>query len=213
MIPAKPPIAWFLDPHLERREPLHVEVNGRVWGHAVGWDECHIGIQGQCVGAPRSQTGYAWFMRGEIETAEGECIPVGKLTMQTGHPSLEDSADEAVRHYDHTGMVAADIACGDDEYGVWVAGACRPHLTPAEIRELRAADISGDWRPGLARDIELVGLLAVNVPGFPAPRVAIAASGRRRAAVSLGVIPKAERVKTIAAAALIDGYCRAVLRP
>jgi hypothetical protein len=43
------------------------------------------------------------------------------------------------------------------------------------VRELRGAALSGDWR-SISGALELLGLLAVNVPGFPVPR-ALAASG------------------------------------
>ena len=59
---------------------------------------------------------------------------------------------------------------GEDEFGIWLAGALRPGLAPERIRELMAADVSGDWRR-IGGALELVGVLAVNVPGFPKLRV------------------------------------------
>jgi hypothetical protein len=53
----------------------------------------------------------------------------------------------------------------------------RPHLSDEDIREFRAAPLSGDWRR-IAGRLELVGALSVNTPGFPVPRVkALVASG------------------------------------
>ena len=52
-----------------------------------------------------------------------------------------------------------------------MAGAVRPGTTPDQIRALRAAPLSGDWRT-IGGNLELVGALAVNVPGFPVPRPA-----------------------------------------
>src|SRR5205085_943051 len=50
---------------------------------------------------------------------------------------------------------------------------------------LRASAPSGDWRR-IGGNLELVGLLAVNVPGFPVPRpqVLTAAGGQQLALVA-----------------------------
>ncbi len=63
------------------------------------------------------------------------------------------------------------MAIYEDAYGIVVAGAMRPNVTPEQVRELRASPLSGDWRPLQGRS-ELVALLAVNTPGFLIPRVA-----------------------------------------
>ena len=60
-----------------------------------------------------------------------------------------------------------------------------------DLRVLRALTPSGDWR-GVNGNLELVSILAVNTPGFPVAREAVAASAfGRRAPVSL---PLAGRV-------------------
>src|SRR4029079_16942320 len=75
------------------------------------------------------------------------------------------------------GMVAADVRVGEDEHGIWVAGALRSHLSDEDVRAFRAALLSGDWRR-IAGRLELVAALAVNVPGFPVPRTrSLVASG------------------------------------
>jgi len=51
-----------------------------------------------------------------------------------------------------------------------VSGALRPDLDPSNIRGLMASDVSGDWRR-IGGGLELVAVLAVNVPGFPKVRV------------------------------------------
>ena len=75
----------------------------------------------------------------------------------------------------------ADVAVGNDAHGIWVAGSVRPGADPLRVYELQAAgQVSGDWRR-IGGQLRLVGLLAVNVPGFPVPkmraRVASAAPG------------------------------------
>lgn len=170
-IPAEPPAAWFEDPGLTEPTAVHVTRDGRVFGHLAVWGTCHIGLPGRCVEPPRSPSNYAYFRTGAVYTAEGTQVAVGHITLGTGHAGPAASARAAAEHYDNTGTVVVDVAAGEDAYGIWVAGAVRPGTTPDQIRALRAAPLSGDWRT-IGGNLELVGALAVNVPGFPVPRPA-----------------------------------------
>lgn len=204
-----PPGEWFEDPNLSEPTPLTVTSDGRVFGHAAIWGTCHVGHTGACVTPPRSYTRYRSFLLGARRTAEGEDRAVGTITLGTGHPDLRLTAGATRRHYDDTGLAVADVAMGEDRWGPWYAGALRRGVTEAQVEELRGAKISGDWRKD--RDsgtLELVALLAVNVPGFPVPRprIAVAASGasdedRRTALVASHIVPRSERVR----AALVAG--------
>lgn len=175
-IPVNPPVEWFADPQLKGRTRLTVTDEGRVFGHLAPWGECHIGIQGQCVVPPQSATGYAWFQLGTLKCAEGCRIPIGTITMDTGHADKSLGARAAASHYDNTGLAVADVAVGEDAYGIWVAGALRPSVTPEQARALGAARLSGDWRQ-VNGQLELIAALAVNVGGFPVFEEAIAADG------------------------------------
>jgi len=189
--PLDPPGAWFADPGLGRPTPLTVTADGRVFGHLAAWGTCHTGFAGQCVTPPRSSSGYALFRTGAVLTAEGQEVPVGHITLGTGHADLHSDYRAAAAHYDNTGTVVADVAAGEDEHGVWVAGAIRPDVTEQQVRALRAAPLSGDWRR-YGSGLEMVAALAVNTPGFPVPRVSsLAASGRPSALVAAGARPLA----------------------
>ena len=175
-IPTKPPVMWFEEPTFDEPTPITVTSQGEVFGHLALFDTCHIGFPGSCVSPPRNGT-YQYFHTGEIETETGECVEVGHLTFNTGHAAMTDNAKAAAAHYDHTGLVAADVRVGEDKHGIWVTGALRSNLSDEDIRAFRAAPLSGDWRR-IAGRLELVGALAVNVPGFPVPRVrTLVASG------------------------------------
>lgn len=203
--PVRPPKAWFSDPHftigderlveiLDRRGrrviggkyacPLTVSDEGRVFGHIAPWGVCHTGSAGQCILAPHSKVDYAHFKRGQhIVTAEGEQVRVGVITAGIGHaPTRGLSSSAAMAHYDNTALAAADVNAGEDEFGIWVAGAIRPDATDEQIRSLTAASISGDWRK-LGGTLELVAALAVNQPGYP---LAVVASGEHEALVAAG---------------------------
>lgn len=187
-IPTAPPEAWFKDPQLIGPTALVVEDDGRVYGHIAAWGTCHIGQIGKCVEPPTSPSNYAYFRTGALRTAEGTSVAVGHLTMGTGHAGPRDSANAAAEHYDNTGTVFADVAAGEDAYGIWVAGSLRPGITAEQVRVARSAPISGDWRT-IRGSLELVGALAVNVPGFPVPRPqGLLASGEVKSLQASGVV-------------------------
>jgi hypothetical protein len=187
-IPTAPPEAWFKDPALTGPTALVVEDDGRVYGHIAAWGTCHIGQVGKCVEPPTSPSNYAYFRTGALRTAEGTSVAVGHLTMGTGHAGPQDSANAAAEHYDNTGTVFADVAAGEDAYGIWVAGSLRPGISAEQVRVARSAPISGDWRT-IRGSLELVGALAVNVPGFPVPRPqGLLASGEVKSLQASGVV-------------------------
>ena len=175
--PATPPAAWFTDPKLDRPTPVQVTPEGQVFGHIAAWDQDHIGLPNN-VRPPRSRSNYAFFTTGAVTTAEGTDVPVGNLTLSGGHAPLNADAMSAVKHYDDTASAVADVAAGEDVYGIWIAGSIRPGSTVAQVRSLKASAPSGDWRPIKGR-LELVAVCQVNVPGFPIPRTSsITASGQ-----------------------------------
>jgi hypothetical protein len=194
------PAEWFSDPSLSGPTPLTVTEDGRVFGHLATWGTCHIGIPGTCVEAPPSPSSYAYYRTGVVMTDQGE-VAVGQMTMDTGHAPLSANARTAASHYDHSGAVVADLAAGEDAFGIWVAGALRPGLSAARIDAIRAGALSGDWRE-IRGHLELVAALLVNVPGFPIPRVGLAASaGIQSALVAAGlVLPDSGGVNEVEAA-------------
>lgn len=172
-----PPSEWFTDPLLREPTPLTITADGRVYGHAAVWGTCHTGFQNRCQEPPHSRSGYRWFHLKSRDTADGRTVPVGTVTLDTGHAPITASRAATVAHYDNTGTRVADVAAGEDAHGIWVSGALAPGLSPEKVTALKAAALSGDWRL-VNGSMELIGLLAVNVPGFPVPRprMALAAS-------------------------------------
>lgn len=175
-------------------EPIGLKIEGdRVFGYIATWGVCHIGIPGVCEMAPHSATNYAYFRTGVVATDAGE-VAVGQITMSTGHASIKASARVAAEHYDNTGAVVADVASGEDRIGIWFSGLLRPGVTAEQRHALAAGGrLSGDWRR-IGGNLELVAALAVNVPGFPIPRPALAASGDIVEAVTAMSIVEPEAV-------------------
>jgi hypothetical protein len=186
-----PPRAWYSDPHLEEPTPLTVTSDGRVFGHLAVWDTCHVGITGQCVTPPRTASGYSMFHTGEVEVDDGALLPVGKITLGTGHADPEVGFRAAADHYDNSGAVVATVRAYEDAHGIAVAGALGPDLDHRLLAELRRSPLSGDWRR-VGGALELIAALAVNVPGFPVRRPAIVAStgdaGRQMSLVAAGAL-------------------------
>lgn len=164
-----PPKDWFNDPNLTRATPLTVTDNGQVFGHLATWGQCHTGIGNQCVTAPRSTTNYAYFRTGETVCADGSRVPVGKITLGTGHADTSLGYVPAVQHYDDSGAAVAVVNAGEDRFGIWVAGSLVPGVDEGKLAELRRSPLSGDWRR-IGGNLELVAALAVNSPGFPVLR-------------------------------------------
>lgn len=174
-IPCDPPAEWFADPKFSELTPITIDDDGRISGHLAGLS-CHIGY-GNCTTPPRNCDYDNYFHLGALKARDGEEIAVGHMTFGGGHAPTNMSAKEAAARYDSTSKVSADIRCGEDEFGTWVVGALRPGLSDTELREVRSAPLSGDWRP-IAGKLQLIAAHGVNVPGFPIPRVkALVAAG------------------------------------
>jgi hypothetical protein len=188
--PVAPPAAWFANPDLREPTPLTITEDGQVYGHLAEWRTCHTGYPGSCVMAPKSRTQYAYFHTGEVLTAEGEPIPVGRITLGGGHADVRLGFQAAIEHYDNAGTCAAVVRAGEDKFGIWLAGALVPEADEMQAAALRRHPPSGDWRR-VGGALELIGALAVNTPGFPVPRARVA-SGAPMALVAAGALQPAE---------------------
>jgi hypothetical protein len=168
--PGLPPADWFTNPDLSVPTGITVSPEGRVYGHAALWGTCHIGQAGMCVTPPQEDS-HPYFMTGSVLCEGGTLASVGQITLGTGHADISLGHRAASEHYDHTGWAVADVSVGNDAHGIWVGGCIRPGTPQEKIHELRASgQVSGDWR-SIGGRLRLVGLLAVNVPGFPVPKL------------------------------------------
>lgn len=173
--------------------------SGRVYGHLACFGECHRSIQTECVMAPRSRTNYAHFHTSPaVRLDTGEFLPVGRLTVGTGHASASMSPRVAAAHYDNTGTCWALVRVGEDAHGIWFSGVAAPWATEAQIEMGMSSPLSGDWRD-FGQGLELVAALAVNTPGFSIAQGRSDEQGRPVSLVaSLGPLPD-ERIESLAA--------------
>lgn len=204
------PADWFRDPQLTGPTALEIDLEtGHVYGHLATWGVCHIGIPGTCTTAPHSKSDYAHFRTGLAYDDDGGKHPVGQITLATGHAPIRATAQAAAAHYDNTGSAVADVAAGEDQYGIWVNGTLRDGVDEKLARTLAAASLSGDWRT-IGGNLELVGALAVNIPGFGIPRNALAASALGQSSlVAAGIV---EHDDALVAAALTAEEVAAISR-
>lgn len=191
-----PPAAWFQAPTFDAPTPLTITADGQVYGHVAAWGTCHISNPegaGVCTTPPHSHISYRNFQVGEVLCDDGTPVATGALTWGAEHAPLNLNLPQARDYYAHSAYGWADVATGEDDHGVWVAGAIRPTVSAADLRVLRALAASGDWRYDPAtRNLELCAVLAVNVPGFPIPRVPMLAASGEPTALTVGELIVAE---------------------
>lgn len=186
-VPVEPPREWFYLEEADGPTPLTITADGQVYGHIAEWGTCHIAYPDACVEPPPSRSGYAYFHLGEVLCEDGSRVACGTFTMGTGHAASSYGRQKAAEHYDNTGVAAADIRVVDGVWGPWACGAIRPDLSVERLRALRAAKPSGDWRE-INGELDMIGTLAVNIPGFPVvrPQVLMAAGGVRKTLIAGG---------------------------
>lgn len=200
-IPEVPPMAWFEQQKNDQAYPVKIEMNGEIHGYAAAWGSCHIGIADHCEPVPASMCSYAQFRTGntQVRAAEGDkLVATGPVFMDTYHPDLYMNASDAFAHYADTGAAVADITVYEDEHGIQVRGAVRPGISGQQLRALRGADFSPDWRPDQYGNLECVAMLAVNCSGFITKGL-VASAGRARGAYNV----KEGRVTGLVAAGML----------
>jgi hypothetical protein len=211
------PATMFANPALTAPTPVTMDAEGRIFGHIACFGACHRSIQSQCVLAPHSPSDYAMFHTSPaVRLDDGTSVPVGRLTVGTGHAPDSYSGAPAKAHYDNTGTCFALVRAGEDEHGIWVSGVSAPWATREQIEEGLASPLSGDWRD-FGKGLDLIAALAVNTPGF-AVRGRDGADGRPAALVaSLGPSPRhsaasaalsAEDIGNIVEAAVNRAYAK-----
>lgn len=156
---------------------------GEVYGYVCGWHQEHIGFSGEKIKPPRSDSNYAWFALHPIDTDDGKQVMAGPLTSDSCHPrTFGLSAEDAQKFYDNVGCAVADVSVYEDSYGIQIAGALRPDVTPAQLRSLQGSDVSPDWRRVVdprrsIKPYEMCGLMACNESGFITPALVASAAG------------------------------------
>jgi hypothetical protein len=172
-----PQRSWFQRPtDVTPQGAFTITDAGRVYGYLAPANVRHRSFPDAYTYTPLKKVDYDRFMGGETIVSDGGRVRTGPITMGCGHATTARrlTADQAQEHYDNTCSVLASVAVGEDETGVWFAGALLPDVTPEMVQRAMACRLSGDWRAHLDRPgwRELTAALLVPVPGFPMARVA-----------------------------------------
>lgn len=201
--PLKPPAEWFDQSEPDHAEPLTIESDGRIHGHLAPWEGCHAGLVNgtarSCVKPPRSMTDYRMFHLGQLELDDGSMLPVGKVIVAGDHAPTTPgfSLQAATTHYDKTGSVGAFVRARNGKHGIFLSGAAKSDISPEQLRDLRANLPSGDWR-NMDHNLELIGALAVPIPGYGIPAiVASAESGEIEALILQGFTDGEDEMETV----------------
>ncbi len=187
-IPLSPPREWFTPPvGMPKDAGCIVEPDGRIFGYLCHWGSVLMDGSKDRWSPPRSRAGYAYAHTGDTVCADGSTIKTANLGGDAGHAPAEDRGhlSSLQSFYENTQTQLARVRYGEDENGIWFAGACWPTLTDLDVAKLRASARSGHWAAvGDWKDLssgragyELVGACLVNVPGLKYARADKAASG------------------------------------
>jgi hypothetical protein len=175
-IPHVPPAWWFQRPtDVVPHGALTITDEGRVYGYVAPAGVAHRSFPGQRVTVPMGNVDYSRWMGGEAIVAGGRVV-AGPITMECGHlpPTASSSSIVRMEHYDNACSVVAKACVGEDQHGVWIAGALEPGVTAEQVSRMLACRLSGDWAPHPERPgwREFVAALLVPVPGFAEGRTA-----------------------------------------
>jgi hypothetical protein len=186
--------------------PLTITDEGLIYGHVYRLGQCHTADPwgpGVCATAVPSANGYATFHTGSVACDDGSLVATGSIVVGAEH-SYAASTWAAIDHYANAGSGWADVRVIDGEQGAWCCGALRPGLSDDQLRVLRALSLSGEWRD-VGGNLELIGILSVNQPGFPIARQQLAASGFVGIAdAGLRITSKGDRVVRMSGAGIVS---------
>jgi hypothetical protein len=156
----------FENPRLTGPTVLTMNDQGRIYGHLAIFGRHHRSVQSDRISVPRSPSNYANFHTSPpVLLDNGERLPVGRLTVGTGHADTRWRAAAATAHYDNTGNCFALVRAGEDQFGIWFSGVASPGASAELVEQGLSAPLSGDWR-NFGQGLDLVAVLGVNTPGF-----------------------------------------------
>lgn len=144
--------------------PFTIDAEGRMFGHFAGkWGDCHDGIAGRCVVAPRPAH-YADFHKPGVLTDRG-MVEVGPVFFLGGHPRRPLGKGDAFAAYGGVENVIGYVRVTNGRLGPWASGRVIPGADPEAVYVARASHKSGHWRT----DNTLAAIVCCNVPAYRVP--------------------------------------------
>lgn len=173
--PLNPPRDWFSPPgEIPTDKRITITADGRVYGYVALWNSCHVGMPG-CQAPPKgSPTNYELAHQGQTELADGTLLATANVGGGSGHASPDPnmSPESVAKFYENTSTQLMRVRYGEDDKGLWFAGALWPDINDMDRARILASSVSGDWRwlagwRNTASGYDFSGACFVNVPGYP----------------------------------------------
>lgn len=144
--------------------------------HLAPWNEPHlasIGSRSPIVLRKNDFTATK-FNKGFMPLDDGTSIGVGQLTVGLQHARPRGQRpltdQELADHYDNSAFGAADIHVYKDEHGPVMMGILRESATEDQVRQAMTCPPSVHTRRNRQGEMQLFGVLAVNIQGFGVAR-------------------------------------------
>lgn len=180
--------------------PLTVTKDGRVYGHLATKGRCHSAYGDSCLNIAAIDPSYT-FSDYLVGDATGTGLPTGVIIVGESHRVRPDGTVQTWDLLSNAKYGVADVTCGVDEHGIWVAGRVRPGATPEQVAALRGSALSGEWVPTPTGQRRLKAIVAVNTPGFAVARRPVAAAGALFTTSPVPCAPCAQEAAEAAASA------------
>lgn len=138
-----------------------------VYGHLAQWDQCHVGILGECIIPPRPPDNYASWNTNGVLTDNGK-VYTGPLCLRGGHHPMAEVGSKAamakayLQLADNIDNAWADVRVTEGVIGPWLSGYVRPGTSDRDIIAARASGVSGHWLGE-----KLAFAVSVNARGYP----------------------------------------------
>lgn len=142
-----------------------------------------------------SPSNYEYAHQGETLTDDGDVVRTAVIGGGAGHAPIDSDSATVPAFYDNSGTQLMRVRYGEDDNGLWFAGALWPDVDDLDIAKIRASSLSGDWRWHSAwretgAGYDFAGACLVNIPGYPMPTsgngIGDRAGRMRRIAASIG---------------------------
>lgn len=133
-----------------------------VYGHLALWNQCHDGIEGQCIIPPRADDDYASYNKPGVLTTKG-MVGTGPVFLKGGHRNAPKGD-----YFDAYGGIEntwCDVRVTSGKLGPWLSGYVRPGVTEDELAAAFASRISGHWKGPRLKAIVCVNAEGYDVPG------------------------------------------------
>lgn len=167
----------FMMPESPVPMPLTVFDDLSFCGHLAIYGTCHIAYKDRCVTPPRSQMHYTPAHQGQVLLKSGGLLRVARISIGSEHAPLGLRPRASVDFYERNAQCAAHGRILDGSVGIWVSGHLNMRADETLHNQFASAAWSGDWRK-FRGQLELIGVLSVNIPGFPLPEAHIGFDGK-----------------------------------